>query len=177
MEENIFNLYTTYFMETTKFFDEALIEFLCKWSNMLLDKDNPHILEHIKQQEQLFGSTWLERSARTFVKAYKKELFAEKDNEIIYLFCKFSAYDNTEEPFIEKYKNNSKSKVIKIGVDDNPWPDGSYHDILGGEAYGYTQYVIITDYNTIVENNWSDNLRYKCTSSEIEKLLPFIGEN
>lgn len=157
-------------METTNFFDEALVEFLCKWSNMLLDKDSPHILEHIKQQEQLFGSNWLERSARAFVKAYKKELFTKKDNEIIYLFCKFSAYDNDGEPFIKKYENNPHSKVEYLGLDDNPYPDGSYHDILGGEAYGYAQYLIITNLDTILTNRWSSDLKYKCTSEEIEKL-------
>lgn len=97
-------------------------------------------------------------------------------NDTIYLFYKCSGYDNDGAAFIKKYKDNPHCKVECLGVDDNPWPDGSYHDIFGGEAYGDAQYLITTNINTILKNKWKDDFQYMCTSEEIEKLkkLKFI---
>lgn len=91
-------------------------------------------------------------------------------SDTIYLFYKHSAYDNEGESFIKKYDNDSHSEVEYLGLDDDPYPDGSYHDIFGGEAYGYAQYLITTNIKTILENKWNDDIKYMCTSEEIEKL-------
>ena len=47
-------------------------------------------------------------------------------------------------------------------MDDDVWPDGTYHDIIGNEALGHSQYVITTTYGNLKDNGWLNDLIYQC---------------
>lgn len=89
-----------------------------------------------------------------------------KDDDKIYMFAKFSSYDNDGDRFVEKYEQDPNSVIEYICVDDNVWPDGTYHDIIGNEALGHSQYVITTTYGNLKANGWLDDLMYKCEKTE-----------
>lgn len=94
-----------------------------------------------------------------------------KDTDIIYMFASFSGYDNDGDAFVKKYKNDPNSIIVCWGVDDDPWPDGTYHDIMGGPALGHCQYTITTTYSNLKDKGWLDDLIYQCEYTEYHKNL------
>ena len=82
----------------------------------------------------------------------------------VYLFIKVSAYDQSLIYHIQEYENNSYSRVIYLGTDDNEKTE--FKDVLGNPATGDMQYVITTNYRVLVENGWLDDLQYQCEPTE-----------
>lgn len=110
-------------------------------------------------------------SAKVFVdRMINSKHFAALEHGTVYLFYSVSCYNREGQKWVNKYEGNPYSKVICIGVDDNePGEDGNYYDIIGNEACGNEQYVIITNYRVLVENNWLDDLRYLCEPTEFHE--------
>ena len=82
----------------------------------------------------------------------------------VYLFIKVSAYNQALIYHIQEYENNSYSRVIYLGTDDNE--ETEFKDVLGNPATGDMQYVITTNYRVLVENGWLDDLQYQCEPTE-----------
>ena len=108
-----------------------------------------------------------EDSAKKFVDMLiKSKHYAGLEHGTVYLYFKECCYSHSDIRFIDKYSKNEYSKVIRIGCDDDVWPDGTYHDIMGGEATGDSEYVITTNYRVLVENDWLDDLQFICSPTE-----------
>ena len=102
-------------------------------------------------------------SAKPFVdRMIKSNHLAMLEHGTIYLYYKECCYSKDDILFTNKYSINPYSKVVRIGCDDDIWPDGTYHDIMGGEATGNSEYVITTNLRALVENDWLDDLKYLC---------------
>lgn len=82
----------------------------------------------------------------------------------VYLFIKVSAYNQSLIYHIQEYENNSYSRVIYLGTDDNE--ETEFKDVLGNPATGDMQYVITTNYRVLAENGWLDDLQYQCEPTE-----------
>ena len=110
-------------------------------------------------------------SAKVFVdRMIKSKHGAALEHGTVYLFYSVSCYDIEGQKLVSKYENNPYSKVIYVGVDDNePAEDGNYYDIIGNKACGNEQYVIITNYRVLVENNRLDDLKFLCEPTEFHE--------
>lgn len=146
---------------------------------------NPSV-ELIQQAPSLVGMyKHIERCARTCYKSenkitedsYKKMYnnlvqrghLAMLEHGTIYLYYKECCYSNEDIAFMNKYKSNPYSKVISLGCDDTRYPDGTFHDIMGGPATGDCEYVITTNLRVIIENHWEDDLQYICEPTEFHE--------
>lgn len=134
-------------------------------------------LKGIYKQIELAGRTAYQSQdkigtgAQDFVnRMIKSKHYATLEHGTVYLFYSVSCYDREGQKWVNKYKGNPYSKVIYIGVDDNePAEDGNYYDIIGNKACGNEQYVIITNYRVLVENNWLDDLKFLCEPTEFHE--------
>ena len=146
---------------------------------------NPSV-ELIQQAPSLVGMyKHIERCARTCYKtedsitenSYEKLCdklmkaghLAMFEHGTIYLYYKECCYSNEDIAFMNKYKSNPYSKVISLGCDDTRYPDGTFHDIMGGPATGDCEYVITTNLRVIIENHWEDDLQYICEPTEFHE--------
>ena len=146
---------------------------------------NPSV-ELIQQQSGLLGMyKHIERCARTCYKSEDKITedsymtiynnlvqrghLAMLEHGTIYLYYKECCYSNEDIAFMNKYKSNPYSKVISLGCDDTRYPDGIFHDIMGGPATGDCEYVITTNLRVIIENHWEDDLQYICEPTEFHE--------
>ena len=110
-------------------------------------------------------------SAKDFVdRMIKSKHGAALEHGTVYLFYSVSCYDIEGQKLVSKYESNPYSKVICVGVDDDePAEDGNYYNLIGNEACGNEQYVITTNYRTLIENNWLDDLQYLCSPTEFHE--------
>ena len=146
---------------------------------------NPSV-ELIQQAPGLAGVyKHIERCARTCYKSedkitedsYKRMYdnlvqrghLAMLEHGTVYLYYKECCYSNEDIAFMNKYKSNPYSKVISLGCDDTRYPDGTFHDIMGGPATGDCEYVITTNLRVIVENHWEDDLQYICEPTKFHE--------
>ena len=146
---------------------------------------NPSV-ELIQQQPNIVGMyKHIERCARTCYKSeegitensYKKLYdklikaghLAMFEHGTVYLYYKECCYSNEDIAFMNKYKSNPYTKVISLGCDDTRYPDGTFHDIMGGSATGDCEYVITTNLRVIIENHWEDDLQYICEPTEFHE--------
>ena len=143
---------------------------------------NPSV-ELIQQQPGLLGIyRHIEKCARNCYKSEDKitndsymtmynnlvqrRHLAMLEHGTVYLYYKECCYSNEDIAFMNKYKSNPYSKVISLGCDDTRYPDGTFHDIMGGPATGDCEYVITTNLRVIIENHWEDDLQYICEPTE-----------
>ena len=110
-------------------------------------------------------------SAKDFVgRMIKSKHGACLEHGTMYLFYSVSCYDKEGQKLVSKYESNPYSKVIYVGVDDDkPAKNGNYYNLIGNEACGNEQYVITTNYRTLIENNWLDDLQYICFPTEFHE--------
>ena len=110
-------------------------------------------------------------SAKDFVdRMIKSKHGACLEHGTVYLFYSVSCYDREGQKLVSKYESNPYSKVIYVGVDDDePAEDGNYYNLMSNEACGNEQYVITTNYRTLIENNWLDDLKYLCSPTEFHE--------
>ena len=110
-------------------------------------------------------------SAKDFVdRMIKSKHGAALEHGTVYLFYSVSCYDRGGQKWVSKYESNPYSKVICVGVDDDePAEDDNYYNLMGNEACGNEQHVITTNYRTLIENNWLDDLQYLCSPTEFHE--------
>lgn len=112
-----------------------------------------------------------EDSAKGFVdRMIKSGHGSMLEHGTVYLLYSANCYSRSDSEFINKYISNPYSKVICMGSDDDlvEQTDKNIYsgDIWGTGVYGNTVYAITTNYRTLIENNWLDDLKYICEPTE-----------
>lgn len=112
-----------------------------------------------------------ENSAKGFVdRMIKSGHGSMLEHGTVYLLYSANCYSRSDSEFINKYISNPYSKVICMGSDDDlvEQTDKNIYsgDIWGTGVYGNTVYAITTNYRTLIENNWLDDLKYICEPTE-----------
>lgn len=112
-----------------------------------------------------------EDSAKGFVdRMIKSGHGSMLEHGTVYLLYSANYYSRSDSEFINKYISNPYSKVICMGSDDDlvEQTDKNIYsgDIWGTGVYGNTVYAITTNYRTLIENNWLDDLKYICEPTE-----------